>query len=341
VRATVARRRERALAKTQINYADLIAVVREEFESGPQITVTPPSPSPKNEKPVLTPVLLISDLHDGATYPREKMQGLSSFDHAAFAQRIYRLSEAVQEIIEAQRAFHTINHMVMAWGGDNFEGRTIFEGQDRETRGLLSQFRLSTQVIHEGLLVPLARLVPRITMKKVPGNHGRLGSKKHPMDSVDDSLDLLWMDYLELRAHAIPNIAWDHEDGDFKLFTLHGWQFLLHHGDKANNGEAHTPTIRARSFKRGFESVAHMKVDVALSGHLHGAGMAMDGFSTNITNGAVPGGSPYSAGLGYNSPPIQTLITVSDRYPIHAHYPIWLATRDECITTKSDNLDMA
>jgi hypothetical protein len=78
-----------------------------------------------------------------------------------------------------------------------------------------------------------------------------------------------------------------------------------------------------------------------LSGHLHGAGLAFDGFSVNVTNGAVPGGSPYSVGLGYNSPPVQTLIMVNDSFPVAAHHPIWLATRDECITLESDNLDIA
>jgi hypothetical protein len=66
----------------------------------------------------------------------------------------------------------------------------------------------------------------------------------------------------------------------------------------------------------------------------------MDNFSTNITNGSIPGAGPYGVKLGYNTPPVQTLVTVSDKYPIHGHYPIWLATRNECITLEPENLDV-
>lgn len=337
-RARVARRRERAIARHHLTYEDLLRAIQLEALTGPKIEVTPPQPRISG-KPIITPVLLLSDLHGGACYERDASGGLIEFDYTLFGDRILRLTEAVLEIIDAQRSFHTINRLVIAWGGDNFEGRTIFEGQDRETLGLVRQFRLTTQVMHEALLVPLARAVPQIIMKQVPGNHGRLGSKEQNLDPVQDSLDVLWMDYLQLRAQDIPNIQWDHTEGRFKLFKLHGWQFLLHHGDLATGGAAHTPTTRARQYKRDFESVAHTKIDVSLSGHLHGAGMALDGFSTNITNGCVPGGSPYSVDLGYNSPPIQTLITVSDRFPVHSHWPIWLATRDECLTVEADDLD--
>lgn len=336
----VARASTRAMARSQVGYDDLIEAVRDEFALNPPPKVQVPRPHINGSKPVLTPVLLLSDLHTGPIYKRGRMQGLTEFNDAVFAQRIYRLCEAVLEITESLRSMHTVNRLILAFGGDNIEGRLIFPGQANHTKGLVRQFRLFSEIIAVGLIEPLAATFERIDERDVPGNHGRSGHKEDGLDSVEDSLDVLAMDMLKLRCAHLSNVHWDRTDGDFKLFQLHGWNFLLHHGDNASGGETHTPTTRARSFKRNFESVAHQKIDVTLSGHLHSAGLAMDNFSTNITNGSIPGAGPYGVKLGYNTPPVQTLVTVSDKYPIHGHYPIWLATRNECITLEPENLDV-
>jgi predicted phosphodiesterase len=335
--ATRARKKAAALRREQASYAELLDAIKEVYTQ-PMPKITPPKPQPRRGT-VLTPVLLLSDLHAGVIYDAHKMGALGRFDETIFAERISQLATEVIQIVAGLRATHTVNRIVLACAGDYIDGRTVHKGQLLDTVPLVQQVRFSTEAVAQQLIAPLARAFSEIRTVSVPGNHGRVGERGE-LDFVGDNLDVLWLDTLALRCQGISNIRWDRTDGAWKLFTLHGHRFLLHHGDTAK-GPAHTPVVGARNHRRNFESVAHTKVDVTLSGHLHAPGLSVDGYSYHISNGCLPGPGSYGVSLGLTSAPSQTLITVTDQQPVAGHYPIQLATRDELLTIRPIDFDVA
>jgi hypothetical protein len=215
-------------------------------------------------------------------------------------------------------------------GGDLVDGRDIHPGHDHESVGIGLQLRVGPEVFARCLIGPLAAEFAEVEVVAFPGNHGRLG-KKGQLDQVRDSLDLVFVDILELHCAGMANVTWHPRTTWFSYFTLHGHTYFASHGDnfKAWSG---IPFYGAQRNKMNVESMINHTLDCILTGHHHTPAGFWRGYGKVIMNGSFVGASTFGSWLGYGGPPVQKLLLVDDTYACASEFDLILADVAECLT---------
>lgn len=326
VRDTLRRTRgdNRALVQQAVDQASFLEEVgRLVRQMPPYPAIVAPSLDNRQHQPK-TLCLVLSDLHIGYIISRADAQGMGEYDLDIFRRRVARLTEAIAAITADERANSVVDNLCVFMLGDNVENVTMHPDQAHQTATLTDQLCTGTEVLTRGLFRPLAGLFSSIHVRRVLGNHGRIG--EHGQRPFRDSYDTIFYRWLETRLETVPNITWGPIESYDDVVRLHGWTIRATHGQH-QKGNARVPLVPARNGVRDFTATYRDVPDVSISGHLHSAAWGLDNSTHLLCNGSMPGVSEYGLKLGLSETPMQLLFAVNDRAPVQALYPIYLEDR--------------
>lgn len=307
----------------------------------------PPLPAPKvlvlptgqyaDEEAILT----ISDLHGGETLEEEETGGLGSFDWDSVMVYAARLLTKLKSIVPRHNYRIPVLHLHFL--GDILTGLDIYPGQwnyvaFEEVEQVLRCLELLTW-----FLLELLTVYPRIIVKCVYGNHGRIGKKGERR--LYNNWDFLLYKLLEMRIQSCPEAAARIEFVIPKtwwlLTEIKGWHYLLMHGDDVRGWAGFPHYGVARLARNWTMLLQHMGASKRLLGVVRDLGSFdelefghhhmtyyTDDTGLNIwANAAWPGGSLLSLKkLGRKSRPAQNYRGVSDAASTSWYYKLNLDT---------------
>lgn len=259
-------RLQRQLAAEKQRTDRLHAAVREAVsDSIAALHIPPVAPPPKDRRtkdPEIA-VLLLSDFQLGKATP--------TYSSEICEQRIARLRDRVDRLIEIQRADHPVKKIALFLLGDMVEGELIFPGQHWEIDSSL--FR---QVTVDGprILADTIRWAESrfesVEVHAVPGNHGRIGGRSSRDMNPESNADRM---LYEVTRQLTPGVSWN--------VTLDWWtvadlgercRFLLAHGHQIR-GYAGLPWYGFLKKVLGWGSMERlwpqMAFDHVAVGHFH------------------------------------------------------------------------
>lgn len=303
---------------------DALDDIREGFRELPQLNV-PAVRTVIENKPHITLVLPLYDLHIG--HITNGPLGVTNED--TYITRCTTLAEDILTEIKAIKHTKAIDRMVILFGGDIVEGRTIFQGQAKESAPLRYQLTVGPEVMARNLITPLAKALPALDVFTVPGNHGRIGDKNE-FDKTDDNLDIIFSHILQLRCENIKNITWHEPTTWFNYFAVYNHTFLAVHGDgfKSFGG---VPFYGAVKYKDKLQDVLNSKFDVLIAGHHHTSAEWTRGVSKICLMNNWAGTSDYSATMALGGPPSQKMILVDPSNPMLAVYEFMIARYENAV----------
>jgi hypothetical protein len=223
----------RALSKKTINEQELVDAVYRAARDAAAIIKIPPVPAPKADKrkgSAETCVVVLSDWQLGAT-----RAGEYSIDIAR--KRIELLAQKVERLIAIQRQDHPVEEIAIYVLGDIVESDgNIFPSQSYEVEsgGLYVQIFEAAQILAD-FVRKMAALAPKVRVRNVIGNHGRLGRYgDHSPESNADAItyrvarDLVREPRVDWREAFTMGARHWYETDDLpsgKAFLVHGDQF--------------------------------------------------------------------------------------------------------------------
>jgi len=307
------------LKEALVTMHDTLDAIREGFKDLPSLSLPlPKKPEPSN-KPRASLILPLYDLHIGHVTNGP----LGRYGPDTFVSRCTALSEDLLREIDSLKRTRTIEKVVVIFGGDLIEGRTIYQGQSKESTPLQYQLVVGPEVLARVLLYPLAREVPAIDVLCLPGNHGRVG-EKNEFDKTFDNLDMIFCHILRLRCEKIKTMTWHDLDSWFGCFSLYGFSYLAVHGDGFKSWGG-TPLHGASKYKDKLQDVMDQRFDVMLAGHHHTPADWSRGASRTCMMNNWAGTSDYASSLGLGGPPSQKVLLADETNPILAIYEFMLA----------------
>jgi len=314
--------------------ANLTDALRAELAATPILTIPRPRIS-HDERPERTLLAICTDVHTGQLYSGDG--GLGKYNLDEFARRASRYAEAIIQIAEDYRRSGPTERLVIVFGGDLVDGRLIHRGQAIQSEEMATQLNVGPRVMSEGVMAPLSEAFAHIDVFGCIGNHGRLGQKGE-MARVGDSLDTVFMDILQLRCQGMPNITWHPRDLWYADFRLHGHRYFAAHGDNFKSWNA-IPAYGAIRNKGRMEGITNSVIDVICTGHHHSAANLHVNHGLVVLNGSWVGASEFGTWLGMSGPPVQKLLSVTDRFPAAAIHDIYLVDPADCVTHEPIDLD--
>lgn len=325
-----AREENKILLGASAKNDELLELMAENFKSQPEIEMIEYEEHVENGKRSL--VLFLSDIHTGQMYDDATGGGLGRYNLKIMQQRAKTLASKVVHIKEDLSRSAPVEHLVIIYGGDHIDGRTIHPGHDHESAGIVDQLRQGPEIMARLLMRPLAKAFNKVDVFAVPGNHGRMG-RKGELNRVSDSLDLVFMDILQQRCSPLKNVTWHPWNSWFQWFKLHGHSFFVAHGD-AFSSWLGIPFYGAQRYKQKVESLINEPLDVLMVGHHHSPAHWHTAFSNIIMNGSWVGTGNFGAWLGLGGAPTQKLVLVTDEYAAATTYDIILENRQVMLSAK-------
>lgn len=238
------------------------------------------------------PLLHISDWHLGKV--------TSQYNYQVASERLLELAKRTIHICDIRRSHSSIEELHLALGGDMIEGQEIFASQAYQVdQDIVEQaVRYGPQRMAEFILM-LLQDFKRLTIKAVPGNHGRNGPKKGPgnprmnFDSLFYTVtrDLVNQALMKRQPSRLTDITWDlpwdREEDWYTLDRILGWGILMVHGHEISGGFAGFPWYGAGKKAWGWIDTIQEGWDYMLMGHFH----TQSGFDLNrrtvLANGTV------------------------------------------------------
>lgn len=256
-----------------------------------------------------TVVLPLYDVHIGHTF--NKAYGQYGID--LFAQQAVDLQTRLMRDLDGLSHSRDLKKLVVVFGGDIIEGRTIFKGQSKESMPLREQICTGSQVMVDALLAPLVKAFPSVDIFAVPGNHGRLGDKGE-LEKVDDNLDIIFTEFIKLQLRGTDHLDWHSPEAPYSYFNLHGFNFLASHGDGFKSWGG-IPFYGASKNHGKMQNFLHNIIDVLLVGHHHSPADFNLGWGRVIMMNNWAGPSEFCAALALGGYPSQKVIIADDTDP--------------------------
>jgi len=310
------------LKSALVEMADVSGMLKEGIEKLPQLEVPQPKLPVSHPKLRASLILPLYDLHIGHVTNGP----LGTFGKDTFISRCNTLAEDLVREIRTLSKTRQIDRLVIIFGGDLIEGRTIYAGQMKESTPLQYQLTVGPEVIARNLIYPLAKEIGDIDIFCLPGNHGRIGDRNE-FEKVADNLDMVFCHIVKLRCEHLPGITWHDSDNWFSCFSLYGYSYFAVHGDGFKSWGA-SPATSAMRYKDKIQDVINNRFDVLLAGHHHTPSDVSKGFSKICMMGNWSGTSDYAAGMALGGPPSQKLILADETAPMLAVYEFMLARKE-------------
>ncbi len=214
---------------------ELVAAVREAAYDAAVLVGKPkpvlkPVRSMGKQKP-LVPLLHLTDWQTG--------KKTISYDSDVAVRRVRHVINTTRELADLMRHVHPINEIVVAFGGDMMEGLGVFPGQVYEVDATAYQQLLTVAHLEAECILSLLEDFQKVTVKSVPGNHGRIG-RKGDMPK-EDNLDLIAYELARAYLGEQKRLDWQENLQWHDHIVIGNYKALLIHGDEVKGGSAGTP----------------------------------------------------------------------------------------------------
>jgi hypothetical protein len=265
-----------------------------------------PPPQSTNAATPLTAVLVVSDAHIGQVIDPDETEGLGNYNPAISLARIRHLELEASRILRER----SVEKLLLLFGGDILHGQLGHTLEDDLTVPIALQSDLALNLFFP-FVWGLSKVVPRIEIHGVAGNHGRWpGMRRMPTDRRWSNLDsILYGSLSALCLHSgLSNVAFDERISSRRQIDTGKFRLQLLHGDEVRGGnfcsggmnrEVHNSTLR--NVQAGREAI-----DYYIMGDKHFSASVPYGTGAFIVNGSFVGVD----GFGMNflpAPPAQTL----------------------------------
>ena len=220
------RRTQRQLAEAKRRSADLVAAIYEGARDAALIVGKPaPVKAPAKDRRRGHPEEALVHFSDWQLGKRTE-----SYDTDVCIERVRYVVDKVRRITDLQRKDHPIPRVTVMFGGDHIEGNNIFPGQAYEVDSTSYAQLMAASSLMAEVVLSLLEDFDHVTVKTVPGNHGRLGRRgempRH--DNMDNIAYAIARSHLanQKRLTWDENLRWwDHvQIGNYKAILVHGDQ---------------------------------------------------------------------------------------------------------------------
>jgi len=279
------------------------------------------------------PVLLTSDFQFGEVIDLAEMSGMNSYNRTIAKARYRRLIEAAIACALRDNAGKPPPAFYYLRGGDAISGSIHAELAETNDLSSIPAVRELAALERWGIKAIADHLGCPVFVVSVPGNHDRTTERSRSKGYVEHSFDTLISWHLEMCFEDDERVTFTAPPTPDALFSVHGTNFLLTHGDNmgTGGGTGYIGAVAAitKGHRKIVESYLHAGTTVhyVLSGHFHTAVETEYGFG----NGCLPGLSEY-ANLKIRpkpAPPVQWLLSVHPERQITTRRKLMVGAPEE------------
>jgi len=259
-----------------------------------------------------TPTLFLSDLHWGERVYPKQVNGVNEYSLSIARERLRHVVESSIRLLRDELARPDYPGIVCALGGDIVSGNIHEELRESNLLPVLGQCSDAESHIARAIQT-LADEFGRVFVPCVVGNHGRLDRKPRAKNGVADNLEWLIYEFLRKRFRDDKRVTIVVPTAFDCLYSVHGWRYLLTHGDQFRGGSGITgpllPWKRGDQKKRAVYEATDQPYDILMMGHWHQAAILP---GTIIVNGSTKGYDEYAFKTGYEFQPPQQTLWITD-----------------------------
>lgn len=282
----------------------------------------------------VTYIQLLHDLHLGQKFDRGASGGLGHYNLEQAQARIQNLARQLIHKLTPDYGRGRITKLILNFGGDIVDGRTIHPGHLLSSHTWDEQLFLGSEIVTRYLISPLSLKFPKLSifcMLQV-GNHGR-GGDKGELDKVLDSQDHNFYRILQIRCQPLSNVTFNHNPTWYSYYKVYGHNVFAEHGDN-NKSTGDSPYASIIKRKDKMQRLINSPIDLYLMGHIHTPTVLTHGYGYCVVNGSLAGTNDFAANIGQGGLPLQKLLAVTPDNPMAACYDLRLARREDFLTVQ-------
>jgi len=269
-----------------------------------------PATSTKSQPEI--PTLFTSDFQAGEVIRSSELDFPNDYSPDIFRERYRRLIRTSIKLLERESPKMEYPGFVYLRGGDAVSGDIHADLSETQDTVPTEQTQMVAEEEIRGL-EELLRVVPKVTVYSVPGNHDRATLKPRAKRFVALTYDYLaiWAIESYFKAKGETRITFCAPPSGDAYYTLFNTHYLLTHGDRigARGGQGFIgpSAVISKGIHKVRAQMARMgrPVDYVLTGHFHVAMQLPNG----IANGCLAGFSEYAKSelRAEPEPPTQTM----------------------------------
>ena len=172
-------------------------------------------------------VLVVGDVHIGEVVDPAESEGLGTYNPAVMIARVHHLQQEVMRILKN----HPPKKLLLLFAGDMLHGQLGHTMEDDLTLPIAIQTDLALHTFFP-FVAGLSRVVPKIEIHGVVGNHGRWpGMRKMPTDRRWSNLDsILYMSLAALCEHSgLSNVFYELRISSRRMIDVDNFRIELLH----------------------------------------------------------------------------------------------------------------
>jgi len=278
-----------------------------------------------------TPMLHFTDAQWGEVVNAREMDGINEFNSEIAEARYRRMIEKTIDLAFNHTANPEYDGIYYLRGGDMVSGDIHAELRETNDAAPLPAVKHLCEVETWGI-TQLVEAFGNVHVKSVPGNHGRTTIKPQSKKYSEHNYDTLLAYMIEqwFNAREDTRVTFETSLSADILFDLHGWKFLLTHGDRMGSrggmgfiGPAAT-ILRGMKKLRDYYGSLGTLIDYIITGHFH---EALD-LGYGYAGGSLPGATEYGRDHRFiPRPPIMWLLWVHPEVGVADQRKLFLEDR--------------
>lgn len=317
----------KALAKQEEFFDRIVEATRVPVE---QVKLKPP----RKRKPSLPHRSVVAPLYDmqfgQLVRQSDTPGGRGQFNTKIFDERLARYVDGATGNIRDYAQSHTIDELIIPFGGDHVEGDEIFRGQPWQLElDPCRQVWELTLKIHDAIerIVRFAKEeigVPHIAMYGTGGNHGKVGGRQKGATPASYNWDILFLTILFDRLRGLPIDETAIDAAGSVFFYAAGIEFQMVHGHEIR-GWGGLPLYGLQRFDARSVRLHNRLYRYLLMGHHHQPAEITTGSGAEtIVSGDWCGANNMSGIITAASRPQQKLLFVANKWGITETARIYL-----------------
>jgi hypothetical protein len=266
---------------------------------------------PSKRSGVGVALALLTDTHFDEIVNPAEIDGLNAYNRQIAEKRLRKWAENVCVLAREYVTGIAYDGLVVPMAGDIFSG-TIHE-ELKET----NEATLMASVVHwiehlEAALRLLADEFGSVHCPAVVGNHGRFTRKPVAKRRAQDNVEWLLYRMLERAFRDDPRVTFAVSDAADAMFSVHGTNYLLTHGDQFRGGSGiagmFSPLMLGHHRKTRRQVAAGKPFDWLVMGHMHQLFMGKG----IIVGGTLKGSDEFSYVSNFAPEPPQQAFWIND-----------------------------
>ena len=257
-------------------------------------------------------VLVVGDVHIGQVVDPAESEGLGTYNPAVMIARVHHLQQEATRILTD----HPVEKLLLLFAGDILHGQLGHSLEDNLTLPIAAQSDLALHTFFP-FIAGLSRIVPKVEIHGVVGNHGRWpGMRKMPTERRWSNLDSIFYSALgALCEHAgLKNVSYEHRISSRRTIDVRQFRIELLHGDEIRGGSFCVSGMSREVTNATLRNVqvGRRAPDLFICGDKHFSASLPFGTGSFLVNGSFVGTDNF--GLNFiPSPPSQTLFFLDPR----------------------------